>query len=121
MDHLRYFHHLTGRQQRLRQQTNRVVQDPPTYIVKTLGSRPNDREQDRAWVRAVVAIEKHRIEHNITDGRTAIGPEPPERDAYRSWCDARRTIKDASELLAPAVPARQVVAARELPSLDIEI
>lgn len=30
--------------ERLRQQTNRVVQDPPTYIVKTLGTRPNNRE-----------------------------------------------------------------------------
>lgn len=73
-------------------------------------------------MRAVAAIEKHRIEHNITDGRTAIGPEPPERDAYRSWCAASRTIEDVCELLTPsAVPARQVVAARELPSLDIEL
>ena len=73
-------------------------------------------------VRAVVVIETHRIEHNITDGRTAIGPEPPERDAYRSWHGASRTISDACELLTPgAVAGPQVVAARELPGLDIEI
>ena len=62
--------------ERLRQQTNRVVHDPPNYITKTLGTRRVDRAKDRAWVGAVVEIEQYRLEHGITDGRTTIGPEP---------------------------------------------
>ena len=62
--------------ERLRQQTNRAVADPPSYITKILGPRPASGAKDRAWVRAVVAIERYRVEHDITDRRTAIGPEP---------------------------------------------
>ena len=40
----------------------RVVRDPPSYVTKTLGPRPADRTKDRAWVRAVVEIERYRLD-----------------------------------------------------------
>jgi hypothetical protein len=43
--------------ERTHQQATRAVTDPPSYITKSLGPRPTTREQDRAWVSAVVAIE----------------------------------------------------------------
>ena len=63
---------------RVRDQTNRAVADPPGYITKILGTRPANGANDRAWVSAVVAIERYRVENDITDRRTAIGPEPNE-------------------------------------------
>ena len=48
--------------ERVGRQTTRVVQDPPNYITKAIGPRPSERSKDRAWVRAVVEIEKYRFE-----------------------------------------------------------
>jgi hypothetical protein len=72
--------------ERLRQQTARTVLDPPIYIVKLLGPRPHDPRTDHAWVRGVVEIERYRLDHGITDGRTAIGTLPSlgDLDAVRA-------------------------------------
>jgi hypothetical protein len=108
-------------QERVRQQTNRVVQDPPTYITKTLGPRPKNRNRDRMWVRAVVEVERYRLEHGVTDGRTAIGAEPTDRGSGAAWRTAADKMLDASSLLK-AVPDRS--AGRQppttTPSLAIE-
>ena len=115
--------------ERLRQQTNRVVHDPPSYITKTLGKRPVDRAKDRAWVGAVVEVEQYRLDHNITDGRTMIGPEPSDRDSSKAWCQAADAISDAADVLRPernGVEARQAPTPTasiriEGPSLDIDL
>lgn len=114
-------------QERLRQQTNRVVQDPPTYITKSLGHRPTDRAADRNWVRAVVEVERYRLEHDVTDGRTTIGPEPADSKSYEAWCRAADAIADATSVHAAAgvaVRARQPAVQPRIesiqgPSLDI--
>ena len=113
--------------ERVRQQTNRVVQDPPSYITKTLGKRPVDRAKDRAWVGAVVEIEQYRLEHNITDGRTVIGPAPSEREAADAWYRVDEAVRDARDVIAPPKPiiqpespAIEAIHRRvEGPSLDI--
>jgi hypothetical protein len=92
--------HILG--DRLRQQTNRVVRDPPRYITRTLGPRPMDPTMDRTWVRAVVEIEKYRFDHNITDGRTAIGTRPRSAASVLEWYAVGNTIAEACEALAPA-------------------
>lgn len=113
-------------QERLRQQTNRAVQDPPTYITKTLGPRPNDRDHDRVWVRAVVEVERFRLQHGVTDGRTLLGPQPTDRESAQAWRRAEHAIGDAADVLA--VPTRAVQPTRqqilqpapiEGPALDI--
>jgi hypothetical protein len=113
-------------QERLRQQTNRTVQDPPTYITKTLGTRPKDRDLDRVWVRAVVEVERYRLEHGVTDRRTLLGPQPTDRESARAWRRAEHAIGDAADALA--VPTRVVQPVRsqivqptpaEGPALDI--
>jgi hypothetical protein len=110
--------------ERLRQQTARAVLDPPIYIVKLLGPRPHDPRTDRAWVRGVVEIERYRLEHGITDGRTAIGtrPAPGDLDALRAWHRVRWAIADAREAIAPRQePVTHRRRGMEGPSLGIEL
>ena len=107
--------------ERIGQQTNRAVADPPSYITRALGRRPRGGVEDRAWVRAVVAIETYRVEHDVTDRRTAIGPEPADCQQAHDWRRTTDTIFDAVEVLSPAartvvVPTRRI----EPPSLEIE-
>ena len=77
--------------------------DPPSYIVKLLGLRPHDPTTDRAWVRAVVEIERYRLDHGMTDGSTAIGTRPSLRglNALHAWHRARCAIADARDAISP--------------------
>lgn len=96
--------------ERLRQQTNCAVQDPPSYITKALGPRPADRAADRLWIRAVAEVERHRLEYDVTDGRTTIGPEPVDRLTHDSW-------RRASDAIADAALVAQGAAGPQAPSL----
>lgn len=107
---------------RLQTQITRVVKDPPTYITKTLGSRPAGGEPDRTWVRAVLEIEQYRQDHNITDRRTTLGPEPPARDIFgrHEWQRVGWVIEDARDTIFPTMqPAGQPRPERAGPPLDI--
>lgn len=100
--------------ERIRQSTTRSVQDPPAYITKTLGTRPTEAAKDRAWVSAVVAVEQYRVENDITDRRTAIGPEP---DSYRdrfSWNHVNEAFFDARDTAAPALDPAPMIRGPEL-------
>jgi hypothetical protein len=52
-------------------------------------------------VSAVVEIEQYRFEHNITDGRTPIGPEPTDYAKVLEWHRVHESIGDAREVIAP--------------------
>jgi hypothetical protein len=106
--------------ERIRQHTNRAVADPPSYVTRTLGRRPGGGAEDRAWVRAVVAIETYRAEHDVTDRRSALGPEPADCRHARDWRRTTDTILDAVDVLSPAARTIEVAARRiEAPSLAI--
>ena len=106
--------------ERIRQTTNRAVADPPTYITRALGRRPRGGIEDRAWVRAVVAIETYRVEHDITDRRSALGPEPADRQLWHDWRRTADTILDAVDVLSPAARTVEVPSCRiEAPSMEI--
>jgi hypothetical protein len=71
-------------------------------------------------VRAVIAIETYRVEHDITDRRSALGPEPADRQLWHDWRRTADTILDAVDVLSPAartveVPSRRI----EAPSMEI--
>ncbi len=106
--------------QRVRNDTNRAVADPPSYITKVLGPRPAGAVEDRAWVRAVVAVEKYRVEHDITDNRGALGPEPSKYVDVLEWYRVNDIVRSARETIVPPVPTvtRGVVSVHG-PSLDI--
>jgi AAA domain/TrwC relaxase len=107
---------------RVRDQTNRTVADPPSYITKVLGTRPANGANDRAWVSAVVAIESYRAENDITDRRTAIGPKPNEYGRALDWCRANDVVGAALDTLDPSRRAVHVaVQTVEAPALGIEL
>lgn len=71
-------------------------------------------------MRAVVAIETYRVEHDVTDRRSALGPEPVDYGHARDWRRTTDTILDAVDVRSPAprtieVPARRI----EAPSMEI--
>ena len=109
---------------RLHDQIVRIVNDPPTYITKTLGTRPPGGELDRQWVKAVIDIETYRQTHDITDRRTTLGPQPPASDtlARLDWQQATWAIDDARERLLPPTPSAMRPAPEpRVPSLGIEL
>ena len=63
----------------------RLAEDQGTYQID---GKAKDRDHDRIWVRAVVEVERFRLEHGITDGRTAIGAEPSDRGSATAWRSA---------------------------------
>jgi hypothetical protein len=92
--------------ERVRHNVIRAVADPPSYITRPLGPRPGRGATDRAWVSAIVAVESYRVEHDITDRRTAIGPRPGGYETSFDWYGVHEKITAAQELIAP--PARTV-------------
>jgi hypothetical protein len=108
--------------ERIRQNIVRSVAEPPNYILRTIGPRPAGSAADRSWVSAVVAIERYRVDHDVTDRRTALGPEPRQWQASLDWYAAHETIADARVQLGIRRPERQLPALEvEGPSLDLSI
>lgn len=106
--------------ERVRQNVLRAVAEPPSYITRPLGPRPDRGVTDRAWVSAVVAVEKYRVDHDITDRRTAIGPEPSGYQASCEWYGVHEKVSAAQELIAPPVRTVQHQSI-ERPSLGIDL
>lgn len=91
----------------------RSVTDPPSYIVKSLGHRPGRGQLDREWVRTVAAVERYRVEHDVTDKRTLLGPQPVENPKDQlEWQIIHNNIHDARETVGLA---------REAPSHNVSI
>ena len=101
---------------RILEQVVRAVAEPPNYILRTLGPRPGRGATDRAWIGAVVAIEGYRVEHDVTDRRSAIG-QPAGVEATLDWYAVDDKIGAAQELTSP-MQRRPPVPSVELPSLE---
>jgi conjugative relaxase-like TrwC/TraI family protein len=104
--------------ERIRQHTNRAVAEQPSYVTRALGKRPRGGGEDRAWVRAVAAIETYRVEHDITDRRSALGPEPADRQLWLDWRRTTDTILDAVDAISPPVRTAPAPVIAQ-PSLEI--
>ena len=69
---------------------------------------------------AVVEIEQYRFEHNITDGRTAIGPEPTDYAKALEWHRVDESIGDARDVISPPTTClRPAPPSIDGPSLEI--
>ena len=86
---------------RIREQVLRAVAQPPNYLLRTLGPRPGRGATDRAWIGAVVAVEGYRVEHEVTDRRSAIGAQPTGVEATLDWYAVHEKIGVAQELTVP--------------------
>jgi hypothetical protein len=80
----------------------------PRWLTETLGDRPeHDRESD-TWVRAARAIAAFRLDHDISDSHTALGPEPSLDDTHRhEWDQANALIERTQRELGHQPPARE--------------
>ena len=57
-------------------------------------------------MRGVIAIETYRVEHDVTDRRSALGPEPADHELWRDWRRTTDVILDVVDVISP--PARTV-------------
>jgi hypothetical protein len=106
--------------ERIRQNIVRSAAEPPNYILRTIGPRPAGAAADRSWVSAVVAIESYRVDHDVIDRRTALGPEPRNWQASLDWYAAHETVVGAQVQLGMGRTERQLRALEvEGPSLDL--
>jgi len=98
----------------------RGVTDPPAYITKTLGHRPGRGRPDREWVRAVATIETYRVEHDITDKRTLIGPYPEANPVEQlDWDLIHMSVTETRRELGLETPARSPGRGLDLPSIGL--
>jgi hypothetical protein len=67
--------------------------EPPAYLVKALGPRPEPGRGQARWRQGAAAIEGYRERHAITDAQRALGPE--ERLAPRERRSVERTVEVA--------------------------
>ena len=98
----------------------RSVTDPPSYIVKSLGRRPSQGEPDREWVRTVATVERYRVEHDITDKRTLLGPYPEDNPFDQmDWEMIHNNVTETRQELGIERPSPFSGIGVELPSLDL--
>jgi conjugative relaxase-like TrwC/TraI family protein len=106
---------------RIRSTVVRDVADPPSYITRVLGARPTDRQLDREWVKAVVAIDTYRTHHDITDRRTTIGQRPADPGSQLDWYGTRDEIGHAQDQLGIATRESPRPAAPRIDPPGLEI
>ena len=83
---------------RIQKAIARSVTDPPPYITKSLGRRPGRGRPDREWVRTVATVERYRVEHDVTDNRTLIGPYPEQKlNDQLTWELVHRSVAECRE------------------------
>lgn len=75
--------------------------EPPSYIVKELGERPepDDPARAKAWDHGVQGIERYRLEHGVKDTRNAFGREPQSAAERAAQKAAQRRIADSRRRL----------------------
>lgn len=73
--------------------------NPPAYVTRELGERPNDPTKRKAWERGVEQIEGYRQQNGVTDQRNAFGFEA-QRGAERARQEQarRRLLQTQREL-----------------------
>ena len=81
----------------------RDVAQPPACATATLGERPPDPRAAQEWDRGVRAIARHRVEHELTDDTSALGPEPQDSAERSSWREARTTVRQVQHRLGRSV------------------
>jgi hypothetical protein len=102
----------TGERDRVRDElVTRELASTPAWSVQALGERPSGRAQQRLWDRAARGLARYRLEHDITDERSALGERPTDPIRAERYEQARSTLERvrhelgvhrSSEEIAPA-------------------
>ena len=85
-----------------------LLERGPRWLIEALGERPeHDRESD-TWDRAAMSVAAFRLDHDISDSRTALGAEPSLADVHHyEWNQANALLEAAQRQLGHQQPARE--------------
>jgi conjugative relaxase-like TrwC/TraI family protein len=88
LDHLRRDHH------QLRDQlAQRIIADRPEWLTSALGDQPDSLRDRAMWDRATHALTSFRLDHDIDDHASALGPQPTHAAARREWSQAAAALE----------------------------
>jgi chromosome segregation ATPase len=80
----------------------------PRWLTEALGDRPEHDRESETWDRASRSVAGFRLDHDISDSRTALGPEPSFGEAHRhDWNQAKALLERAQRQLGHQPPARE--------------
>jgi conjugative relaxase-like TrwC/TraI family protein len=87
---------------------DQLLERRPRWLIDALGDRPEHDRGSEAWDRAARSVAAFRLDHDISDSRTALGPEPSLGDTHRhEWDQANALLERAQRQLAHQPPARE--------------
>jgi conjugative relaxase-like TrwC/TraI family protein len=107
----------TGERDRLRDKlvTSEIASEP-TWSVQALGERPSARAEQRLWDRAARGLARYRLEHGITDERSALGELPTDPVSAERFEQARSTLERVRHELGVHARSSEDIAPLGLPS-----
>lgn len=86
---------------RIAQLVGADVAKPPPYL-RALGPTPDDPTRLEDWRRAAEFVERYRVDHQITDTRHPLGPEPTGAEATFWHMDTRQLDTLTNQVREPA-------------------
>ena len=70
----------------------RELHAPAAWVRDAFGERPVGSRPREVWEKGVRQAARYRLDHDVTDPGTALGPRPEHREAQREWERAGKAI-----------------------------
>jgi chromosome segregation ATPase len=70
----------------------RELHAPGAWVRDTFGECPDRSRPREVWEKGVRNTARYRLDHDITDPGSALGPPPEQREAQRDWERAHKAI-----------------------------
>ena len=83
----------------------RDVAQPPAWAREMFGERPAHPRQAEQYDRGVREVARYRVEHDVADAISGLGPEPEpdEQRARSAWRQADTTLRQVQQRLGRSV------------------
>lgn len=81
----------------------RDVAQPPAWARAMFGERPAHPRQAEQYDRGVREVARYRVEHDVADAISGLGPEPDEQRARSAWRQADTTLRQVQQRLGRSV------------------
>jgi len=69
------------------------IADRPEWLTNALGDQPDSLRDRAIWDRATLALTSFRLDHDIDDHASALGPEPSDAAQRREWRQAAAALE----------------------------
>ncbi|MGA2321552.1 MAG: MobF family relaxase [Solirubrobacteraceae bacterium] len=70
----------------------RELRAPAAWVQDTFGERPDGSRPCEIWEKGVRQAARYRLDHDITDLGSALGPRPEHREEQRDWERTRKAL-----------------------------